>query len=262
MKRLSTQRLREIESGLGERDRAILDDLARVRLLNGAQLDRLQFHQLNPRSAPRSRSRVMRRLAELQLVTTLNRRVGGVRAGSSGLIYALDIGGQRLTDTTRRGRRPWTPGRLFTEHTLAVSELFVQLREAGRQGLLELLEFEAEPACWWPHVGPDGARLVLKPDAYVVTADAKFEHEWWIEVDRGTESLPTIRRKLDAYQHLFRSGQPVPGQVFPQVAFLCGRDEARQGAIADLITKRGEDVRDLFVVGDHKLLIPYLEESA
>ena len=40
------------------------------------------------------------------------------------------------------------PGLAFVRHTLAVTELYVRLREAERAGTLELLEFEPEPECW------------------------------------------------------------------------------------------------------------------
>jgi len=56
-------------------------------------------------------------------------------------------------------------------HLLAVSELYVQLREAARSNVLELLDFDAEPTCW--RGSRDGPRLVtLKPDAFVRLASA------------------------------------------------------------------------------------------
>jgi hypothetical protein len=76
---------------------APLPHLARVRLLSGGQLDRLLASpELSPETVGRVRRRIMTQLAELGLVTTLGRRVGGVRAGSIGHLYALTTAGHRF----------------------------------------------------------------------------------------------------------------------------------------------------------------------
>jgi hypothetical protein len=81
---------------LGERDVAILRDLARVRVLTGGQLTRLHFSELTSTNRERARRRVLARLVEHRLVATLEgRTIGGVRAGSSGLIHSLGTAGQR-----------------------------------------------------------------------------------------------------------------------------------------------------------------------
>ncbi|WP_045877692.1 replication-relaxation family protein [Pseudofrankia sp. DC12] len=209
---------------LSLRDRSVLVDLARVRVLTGDHLTRLHFHDLAATSRDRTRRRVLARLAELDLVSRLERTVGGVRAGSSGHVYALGVVGQRvlaLLDAaaetggglTARARRPWTPGQLFLKHTLAISELYVQLTELCRAGLLTLGRFEAEPAAWWP----DGGGGLLKPDASVCVALGEFEDSWFVEVDRATESPETLRRKLVRYVDFARAGQLGPDGVTPRV---------------------------------------------
>jgi hypothetical protein len=224
---------------LSSRDQAVLADLRRVRLLTGRQLERLHFADLataNARGSARRRS--LGRLVSLKLVTTLPRRVGGERAGSAGLVYTLDSAGQRLVahlamsahpGMRRRVRRPWPVGWLFVAHTLDVAELYVRLREGDRHGLWRLIGFDAEPASW--HRSPVGP---LKPDAYATVETEGWEQHWWIEVDRGTESLPAIRRKLTAYLEAVRAGDQGPAGVVP-VVLVTTATEQRAAQVTTLI---------------------------
>ena len=212
-----------IAATLSPRDQAILFDLARVRVLSGAQLTRLHFAELAPESRERTRRRVLARLAKLQLVATLERSIGGARSGSAGHIYSLGIAAQRvlpllgsdayMDKPPSRTRAPETPGSLFLAHALAVAELYVQLREHERADELTVWQFAAESAAWWP----DGRGGVIKPDAYARLRRGDVEDCWWIEVDRATESLPTLKRKLAAYTDFARTGQLGPDDVMPRV---------------------------------------------
>jgi hypothetical protein len=216
--------MRRLQPGdLSRRDIAVLRDLARLRLLTGSQLERLHFAGLASKATRGSaRRRSLGRLAGLGLVATLPRRVGGERAGSAGLVYTLDARAQRERSlwqteagplaTGRRSRRPWAVGWLFVSHNLDVAELYVRLRESARTGQLRLLRFDSEPTSWFATC--DGS---LKPDAYVVVETAGWERHWWIEVDRGTESLPTVHHKLRRYVDVLRSGRPGPEGVLPRV---------------------------------------------
>lgn len=238
--------MRCLEPGtLNQRDIAVLRDLNRVRLLTGRQLERLQFADLasdNARGSARRRS--LGRLQGLGLVTPLPRRVGGERAGSAGLVYTLDSRAHRerplwepetdfAVQPTNRRRRPWAIGWLFVSHSLDVAELYVQLRETERRHDLRLLRFDAEPASWFK--APDG---IVKPDAYLVIESNGWERYWWIEVDRATESLPTLRRKLTRYLDVLRGGSPGPDGVLPRVLMTTPdvhrRDQLR-GLVEQLI---------------------------
>lgn len=215
--RITSTYVEQLAGVLGERDQQIVNDLARVRVLSGDQLDRLHFASLSP--PHRARSRVMTRLSRLRVVTTLDRRVGGVRAGSAGLIYTLDVAGQRLLqllgDSQPNGsaRRPWTPGAPFMAHTLDVSELYVRLRQAERRDDLELVSYLAEPACWQR----TSTLGTIKPDGFALVAYSDVEDAWWLEVDRGTESPNTVRRKLELYLLAAQTGQVGPSGVLPRV---------------------------------------------
>ena len=248
-----------IAERLSSRDQAILFDLACVRILSGVQLTRLHFVELAPGSGERTRRRVLARLADHQLVATLERTIGGARAGSAGHVYALGIAAQRVlpllggdaytSGQPSRTRAPETPGSLFLAHALAVAELYVQLREHERGGHLTLAHFATESAAWWP----DGRGGVIKPDAYARVRRSDVEDCWWIEVDRATESLPTLKRKLAAYANFARSGQLGPDDVVPRVLVTVPHD------------RRLADVRDLVAslpAPGSELILPTLHGQA
>jgi hypothetical protein len=223
---------------LSARDKAILRDLARVRLLTGHQLERLHFADLVTANARGStRRRVLGRLASNGLVTALPRRVGGVRAGSAGLVYVLDSRAHRsrglwdeeAAPSGGRVRRPWAIGWPFVAHSLDVAELYVRLRERERGAHERLHRFDAEPASWYPT-----AHGTLKPDAYAVFDDGPWEQHRWIEVDRGTESMPTLRRKLTAYAELAARGDAGPLEVLPAV-LVTVPDERRRSAVLAVV---------------------------
>ena len=126
--RLTEHRLDQVLDRLGDRDRAIVATLAQLRLASGAQLQRLHFGEGRSRQTRRE----LQRLHDLGVVMRLDRRIGGVRSGSSGHVYALDRAGQHLAGTGgpaggQRRRRPWTPSTPFVAHALAVTELCVGL---------------------------------------------------------------------------------------------------------------------------------------
>src|SRR5215470_18611445 len=66
---------------LSERDRTIIKTVKRLRVVTGEQLERLHFTDLAESSRPVMRRRVLTRLVRLRLLVTLERHIGGVRAG-------------------------------------------------------------------------------------------------------------------------------------------------------------------------------------
>ena len=162
----------------------------------------------------------------------LDRRIGGLHAGSAGYIYRLSAKGRRLLDLSGpsggRRRTLSEPTVRFQDHVLAVAELATGLHEAERCDQLELLRFEAEPACWRRFTGLGGEALTLKPDAFVIAADGDYEHLSFVEVDLDTEGMATIRRKAEVYRRYAGSGrEQTEHGVFPRVIFLA-RTEQRQ----------------------------------
>ncbi|MER6284456.1 replication-relaxation family protein [Streptomyces sviceus] len=206
--------------------------LRRVRLASGDHLERLHFAGLAPRSRPVVRRRVLARLTDWHVLTTFERRIGGVRAGSAGLVFALDKTGHLLMNQAGSYRTPPLPTERFWRHLLDVTELYVQLVELTAAGELRLLSYTTEPACWWR----DSYGVLLKPDAHAVVEAPSVIDDWWIEVDRATESLPTLRRKLNAYVDFARTGQQGPGGVVPRVLVTVPTLE-RRAAVQKLINR-------------------------
>lgn len=252
--RVTEARVNELAERLTPTEREVIETLDRVRLATAVQLERLHFvGEGSPSTVARRARRTLARLVERRVLARLERRVGGVRAGSAGFIYALDAAGQRLASACgpaggMRTRRPWTPGSAFVAHTLAVSELFVRLRECARNGELDLLAFDAEPACWRAFTGIGGARLTLKPDAFVRLAVGPDEHFAFVEVDRATQSAPALGRKLTVYRRYAATGREQDRfGLFPRVALLVP-SAARQAVAAQICAAQPDDSRALWAV--------------
>jgi hypothetical protein len=243
---VTARRLAALDRGMSDRDRAVLTTLARVRIATARQLYHLHFEGVTRRQARAS----LASLAGRRVITRLPRVVGGASAGSTGYVYVLDIAGQRLARPNHtRPQRPWSVGSAFLDHSLAVTELYIQLVEAERAGRLRLEDFATEPACWRYFHGPGGARLVLKPDAVLRLVLGRYEDRWWIEVDRGTESRTALAHKCDLYRQYWQSGgeQSRGGGVFPRVLWLVP-DEDRQSAMTGVIGRQPAYAWPLFAV--------------
>lgn len=198
-----------IDARLSDRDRAILQSVAAHQFLTGQQLTALHFHDHTPTSGPRIARRVLARLRELRVLGALERRVGGVYAGSSGLVHYVDVVGDQLLRgrSGRTARRSREPSARFLAHRLAVADTHLTLLAAERSHQLEVIDCAVEPASWRRYVGAGSATVTLKSDLYAETgAGEDLVHAWFIEVDRGTESLPTLLRKCRDYEAYRRSG--------------------------------------------------------
>jgi hypothetical protein len=156
----------------------------------------------------------------------LERRIGGVRAGSAGFVWYLGPSGERLLQTLDPsavgGRHNYRePSRHFVEHTLAITELAVQTIEAERAGDLEVLELQTEPVSWQQSLSRFGTIQRLKPDLRLVSATGDYEHHWFVEADMATEHLPVILRQCAAYEAFRATGryQAAHG-LFPAVVWV------------------------------------------
>lgn len=206
-RRLSQKQLGWIETHLPERDRAVLELVAAHRYLTTGQLERFAFTEhLSQESAARTARRVLARLERTGLLASLDRRIGGVRAGSSARVWQLTSGSARLLRDDGVNFRRHDPSPRFLAHCLAVGDVNLLLRALTDHGATEV-SVEVEPASWRTFTGPGGERRSLQPDlAALITAD-DFEERWFLEVDLGTESLPTLLRKCGQYEAYRVSGQ-------------------------------------------------------
>lgn len=245
---------------LTERDWQILETVNRLRLVTGHQIERLHFADMTGKSRSVVRWRVLKRLVDAQALMPLARRVGGSLRGSAQLTYALDVAGERLlrlrrnlSQSKERIRRPGTIGDRFVAHTLATSELYVQLVERAQAESFTLDDFQAEPAAWWPN----GAGGWMKPDAYLSVSTGDITDHWWVEVDLATEATPTLRGKFLAYIDFVNLGQLGPGDVVPRVLVTVPTFE-RRDVIANVVAKLPAPAEELFAVVLHDEAVGWL----
>jgi hypothetical protein len=250
---LTSTQLASIDERLTDRDREIVREVGRLRLLSHGQLRRLFFADGARSGGLRVGQRRLAQLVALGVLARLERRVGGVRAGSEGFVYTLGPAGQKLLrrwngQPSGKTRAVHEPGGPFVAHTLACSELFVTLVEAERAGDLELLEHRAEPDCWRHFIGSFGGGLSLRPDGFIRLGVGTRELLWFVEIDRATESLTAIRRQGRAYLDYYASG--AEGEVMPRVAWLTP-DIRRANGLRGALHELGGISDQLFMAGPH-----------
>lgn len=247
----SARGIAQLRERLSLRDLAIIGQVAELRLMSARQIQAVHFpdseHE-NGAAAMRARQRVLKRLCRERLLVALERRIGGIRAGSAGLVLALGPVGQRALASNGPRRRAHEPTWRFVDHTLGISQLVVDLLVAARRGALDVLETQAEPGCWRQFSGL-GGRQWLRPDACVVLGVGAYELRWFIEVDQASESLPVVLRKCRLYGHYYQSGveQNGRGGVFPRVCWIVP-DETRAERLRSAIARDKQLPAPLFVV--------------
>lgn len=223
--RVSRKQLQELDGRLGERDRELLGAVQKYRYLMTGQIQRLLFTDAaNPSAGLRAASRSLRKLSGFGLVGSLSRRIGGVRAGSSSLIWYLTHAGERLLrlhdERAYPVRRHFEPSAYFLAHTLAVAETAIQMIEICRKHEPEILSLQLEPECWRAYSSA-GVSCSLKPDLYAATMSEKYEDRYFIEVDLDTESPAKIIEKCQKYHAYYRSGlEQEESEMFPLTVWI------------------------------------------
>jgi hypothetical protein len=259
--RLGRHGLAALQQELSERDWAILRSIAEHRFLTTKQVEQLHFtNHATPSSAARSCRYVLRRLQDLRVIRSLDRRVGGLRAGSASFVWTTAAVGRRLLDlsATNPSRRHAEPSERFLQHSLAIAATHLSLIAAARGGDTELLTVELEPACWRPFLAASGSQAVLQPDLMVTTGAGNYEDAWFIEVDLGTEHLPTLLRKCEHYQTYRATGiEQHRHGGFPWVVWLLST-EARATALSKAIQRKRSIDAELFKITTPSGLIPLM----
>lgn len=215
--------VRLIALQLSDRDWNILRFVQQHRYANTIQVRRRFFHRhATAPAAMRACARVLDRLYRLRILGRLERRVGGVKHGSTSFVWCVDVVGDRLVREQADPRwRPHEPSPPFLAHTLAITETHVQLYEAATEGQFQLNEVRVEAEAWRDFVTSSGAKSVLKPDLKVTIESDEFDDHWYVEIDRGTESLPVLIRKCRAYEDYRRTGRAQSEHgVFPRVLWV------------------------------------------
>jgi hypothetical protein len=252
--RVTAHQLQEIAGRLTDQDWQVLAFLSTSRLASGRQLVQ-GLWDADRQSAPsqaRIARRVLKRLADWRVLDPLpGRTVGGLHGGSDTLIYGVGTAGVRLV--ARRGqhqKRLGTPGARYVTHTLACTQLVVDLNVLASRGELDVIEVQQEPACWRTFLGAMGARLILKPDLYVRVAlpGSIYESRWMVEVDMATEASTTIASKAGRYLAHYRAGSEQREHgVYPRVLWAVP-DARRAGQIESVLDRLPAEAGRLFAV--------------
>lgn len=259
---ITADRLYRTLHQMTDTDWLVLGFLGDCRLASGSQLIR-RYWQTADRNDGRARAgrRALKRLSDRRVLDALPRRVGGERAGSSGIVYTVGVAGAKLL--ARRGAqasRLEAPGALYVAHTLAATEMVVRLDEADRSASLEVIEVQTEPACWRSFLAGIGARLTLKPDLFIrVTAPGSgYEDRWFVEVDLATEATGTILAKAKRYLAHHRAGTE---QVHPRVLWTVP-DARRSAQIESALERLPAQARRMFSVSRFEEAVAFLATEA
>ncbi|SCC56104.1 MULTISPECIES: replication-relaxation family protein [unclassified Gordonia (in: high G+C Gram-positive bacteria)] len=236
---------------LSERDVTTLRLLQRFRLLSVDQIQRITITAGSPATRARRTRGMLQRLTNDGYVRRLDRRIGGVHAGSTGTVYRISGRGSTTLarlDGTERRRSSGEPGERFVRHVLAIGEQAVALYEASWHANMTVDEFSPEPACWRRYPAPHGGTATIRPDAFVLTHDDSYSFATFLEQDMATESTSTVLRKCQAYVAYWRSGvEQARFGVFPRVVWAV--PNARRVAQLEAVFARlPREVHELFVV--------------
>ena len=249
--RVSHKKLRNLTDNLLPHDRAILQTLVQCRFMSTNQIIRLIFARLEkPDSARRAANRAVARLRDGGLITALERRVGGVRAGSGSCIWSLTPAGARFLNMEdpegQISRRKYEPSAYFVEHTIAITELYLQLN--GIEGIA-LTESQFEPRCWRNYRAALGYTQTIKPDLYAVTSGSEYEDHWFFELDLASEAPSKVVRKCVQFQEYYLSNAEQRRHgVFPLVVWIVP-EERRRASLKDHIARSVElRYKQLFTV--------------
>ena len=242
--RSSARKLELLAEQLQPRDRAVLRDIEVRRYVTSGQIRRLWFGGAGkPGTAQRNANRALGRLHERGLITPLKRHIGGVRGGSHENIWSLTPAGYRLLHLEEGLPRKlnFEPSQRFAEHTLAVTELDVQLR--GIESV-EVKEVQFEPACW-----RDYGQNRLKPDYYAFTAVGRFEDHWFFEIDLATEKPQKVTAKCKQYQDYYYSNEELRRiGIFPRVVWVTPDEKRRETIRRHIREDRALTAKKLFFV--------------
>jgi hypothetical protein len=253
LSRVGATRVAAIQVAMDERDWEVLSFVSAARLASGLQLVRGVYgtdRQSAPGPARVARKRI-KRLGDLRVIEAIRpRTTGGLHGGSDTLIYAVGPVGARLL--ARRGlqqRRLSAPGARYVDHTLACTQVAVELRASHQDGGLELIEAQLEPECWRAYLDTYGRPVTLKPDLFVRVAIPGSAHEYrvMVEVDRDTEAAGTIRRKARGHLAYLHAGVEFRDHgVHPRV--IWSAPDARRAAQLESMLAAVPEAERLFAV--------------
>jgi len=249
---ITHDRLHHIAADLTELDWTILGFVSAGRLATGKQLV-ARFWTNDPARHPaeaRAGRRTLKRLSDWRVLDPLPGRArGGMRGGSASLIYRVGVAGVKLLEQRGlRQRRLGAPSQRLVAHTLACTQIAVDLYAADVRGELDLIDVQQEPACHRAFLGPWGARLWVRPDLFVRVGVGALEDRWFVECDLASEHAGTLAAKAKRYLSHYRSGsEQSQFGVYPRVLFAVP-DARRTSQIESVLRRLPGDARRMFSV--------------
>ena len=245
--------LRIYAQRLSDRDIAILKSLAKCTFMLTGQIQRLHNTDASTQTAAlRATAREMKKLKEYGLVKNLDRRIGGVRGGSSSLVWHLSEAGYRLLKLDSREKktrkRHLEPSLNHLNHAIAVSACYVCIHEICQQNPnISLDQVDTEPGCWRPY-SHHGSTVHLKPDLFLAMKCGEYEDRWFIEIDLATESPATILKKCERYYDYYRTNlEQRKHGVFPAIIWIVP-DKARKEVLQTTIAKANQKNTKMFLI--------------
>lgn len=240
-------RVEAVRSRLNSRQTGVLSDVGRLGVVTGKQLQHLHYGD-SPAAGRLSRKQVGQ-LVSWRVLSRLGWLSRADQTGSIGYVYGPGLVGQRMLDPHRSRYFPrWTPRLSFLRHAVAVSELYVGLRETEKTGAIDLVGYDTEPLCWRRYFGTGGSRSTLKPDALAVVGIDDLEYRYFVEVDCGTEHRPQILAKAKTYIRYWQSGrEQAETGIFPFVLWVAP-DPDRAAFLVDALSTMPAEHWRLFLV--------------
>jgi hypothetical protein len=94
-----------------------------------------------------------------------------------------------------------------------------------------------------------------------VVSNGAVDYLWWVEVDLGTESLPTVVRKLQTYVDFANRGQVGPRGAVPRV-LVTVPDERRRVALMEQARRLPSPADKLLHVVTQEAAVLWVEKYA
>lgn len=226
-RRVSRRVLDQLAEILSDRDRQVLGRIDEHRYLSTLQIQQFVFtDHVSLESAARTARRVLSRLERFHLLRPIERRIGGVRSGSSARVWQLTPAAARLLRAEGAVHRRHEPSLRFLAHCLAVADVHLVFRTMLTNPAIEKVLVQTEPDSWRRHIGQGGEPRLLQPDLAAAVSTDQYEDFFFIEVDLGTESLPTLLRKCAQYEAYRATGiEQEQHGTFPLVIWFFSKQE-------------------------------------
>lgn len=160
-----------------------------------------------------------------------SREGAGNRGGSARLIYCLDRPGATLAAAymNKPLQDVWRPRDRFVQmahvlHRLCTVDFWAATETWVRSAGGKLLEFEIEPR-------QREGKVTLAADALVTyqAPGAEAPKTLWVEIDRGTESVPRFLERMSAYDAFYKLTRNRYGDNLPGVLIVVDTGRFRLG---------------------------------